>query len=140
MGVKIKKTGSIDKALKNIKNANAKLRVGFFEGSRSLDKAVQNEYGNPAKRIPPRPFMQQTVDAYENEWADMLGDLLVKHDYDANKALNAMGAIIRGEIVDTIFNGDFAPNSPTTVAKKGFNKPLVDTGQMHRDVTWGVED
>lgn len=139
MPVKIVNKG-ITKALENIKNAHAKLRVGFPEGNASVDKAVQNEYGNPAKNIPPRPFMQQTVDNYEKYWADMLGDLLVKHDFDASKALNAMGAIIRGEIVDTILNGDFVPNAPYTVAKKGFNKPLVDTGQMQRDVTWGVED
>lgn len=128
----------IKNKLKKIPQNNVSLKVGFFEGNPNIDKAIQNEYGNPAKRIPPRPFMQQTIDKYERTWSEIIEQQLVRYDYDAEKCLNALGAVIRGQIVNTIYNGNYIPNASYTVAKKGFNKPLVDTGDMANSVTWEV--
>jgi hypothetical protein len=140
MGFKL--SGNVKSVIKNtikkIPQNHVSLKVGFFEGNSNIDKAIQNEYGNPAKRIPPRPFMQQTIDKYERTWAEVFQTSLIRNDYDGEEALNALGAVIRGQIVNTIYNGNYIPNAPYTVAKKGFNKPLVDTGDMANSVTWGV--
>jgi hypothetical protein len=37
-----------------------------------------------------------------------------------------------------ILDGDFEPNAPSTIAKKGSSHPLIDTGQEKNSVTWEV--
>ena len=35
---------------------------------------------------------------------------------------------------------NWAPNSPATIARKGSDSPLIDTGQMRRSITYLVEE
>lgn len=118
------------------------LRVGFLEGatypngtSVALVAAVQN-FGSGA--IPPRPFFSNMITAQAPGWAGKLGNLLKLNGYNANTALNLMGAGIKGQLQREIGRTNSPPLAPATIAAKGFDKPLIDTSHMWNSVDWEV--
>lgn len=113
----------------------------FLEGKPKFDGPVAQaafwaEFGT--KTAPPRPFMRNTVAAKSPRWGIGLGNALRKTNYDARAALAIMGMGIQGQIRQTITDFKEPPNSQVTVDLKGFNKPLVSSGQMLRAVDFQV--
>lgn len=45
-------------------------------------------------------------------------------------AMETEAVVTVGEVKKRIITGPFVPNAPTTIAKKGSDKPLIDTGQL----------
>lgn len=39
-----------------------------------------------------------------------------------------------------IVNGDFVPNSPETIKRKGSDKPLIDTGRMRQSINYVIQE
>lgn len=112
------------------------LRVGFLEGATYPDgtpvatvAAIQN-FGAPAMGIPPRPFFTDMIDKKASSWPAAIGGLLKDNDMDATKALVQTGQAISGQLRQSIVDTNSPPLSPKTIARKGFEKPLVDTGHM----------
>lgn len=52
----------------------------------------------------------------------------------ANGMMNTLGNYVREEMRESITRWTTPPNSPYTIAKKGFNDPLVETGLMGRSI------
>lgn len=98
--------------------------------------AFYAEFGT--KTAPPRPFMRNTVASKSPRWGVGLGNALRKTKYDARAALAMMGMGIQGQIRQTISDFKDPPNSQVTADLKGFNKPLVNSGQMLRAVDFQV--
>lgn len=98
--------------------------------------ALWNEYGT--SRAPARPFMRFMVASKSPRWGIALGYALRRTDYDARAALAIMGEGISGQLKQSINEWKDPPNSPYTVAVKGFNKPLVDSAQMLNAVDFQV--
>lgn len=73
------------------------------------------EYGAPAAGIPPRSYFRTMVKAKQGGWGDALGRNLVAQDYDAEKALRAMGEGIQGQLKDSIRDLDTPALSPITL-------------------------
>ena len=135
------------KKLKQMAKSNKNsvvVKVGFFEGRKYPDGtsvvsvAVKNEYGEA--NIPARPFMQQTFENNQAKWLKFITQAMAKQsgNYDINTVANQLGLIIQGDIRDTIVNGDFVPNAPYTIAKKGKDTPLRDTLLMLQSVDYQV--
>ena len=121
------------------------LKVGFLSGATypdgtpvALVAAVQN-FGAPSRGIPPRPFLDQVKAAHENEWPVQLAKLIEAGD-DPVTALGKMGEIMKGQIQQSIRDTDSPPLKPATVRRKGFDKPLIDTGHMLNSVDYAVEE
>lgn len=91
--------------------------------------AIQN-YGSAASGIPPRPFFTLTVDAGKAHWGTDLAKLLRENSYDSRVALELMGERIKGELATAIVDLTAPPLAPYTIAKKGSDKPLIETGLM----------
>lgn len=131
----------------NAKN-DATVRVGFLEGSRYPDGtsvalvAAINEFGHTRVHPtqPPRPFMRRMIQAKSPEWPKAIGDLLVANNYDAEATLDLTGTAIAGQLRQSIIDFTDPPLSPLTVMKKGFDKPLIDSGVMLRSVSHEVND
>ncbi|WLW40830.1 hypothetical protein GNAINCEL_00048 [Serratia phage KKP 3709] len=51
-----------------------------------------------------------------------------------DQMLNQIGMAMENSIVDSIKNGGWTPNAPSTIAKKGFDMPLIDDGHMWQNV------
>jgi hypothetical protein len=120
------------------------LRVGFLEGATYPDGtpvalvAAVNEYGNPAKNQPPRPFFRQMIAAKSPGWGASMAKLMKTSGFDADKTLNLMGEGIRGQLQGSINGFSSVPLAPSTIAAKGFDKQLIDTSVMLKSVTFDV--
>lgn len=132
-------------ALRNAvsKAAGGTVRVGILEtqtyptkdgkGDVSVAQvAYWNEYGTA--NIPARPFFRNTIAEKQDEWADNAASILQHADGDVGKALALIGEGVKGDIVEAIQNFREPENAPSTVKKKGFNKPLIDTGDLWRAI------
>lgn len=136
-------------------------RVGFLEGSTEGDGtsmpavAAENEFGNPAKKQPPRPFFRQMIAKHKGEWSKQLGAKLIATNYDAMKALAGMGEVMAGELQQSITDLMTPVLADSTILQKGGgtlaklakarararalgiagpDKPLIDTGDMLKGV------
>lgn len=138
----------LDKALADIarrlKQGGA-LKVGFLEGAKypngtsvALVAAVQN-FGAPGRGIPARPFFSNMVEAKSPAWPGALGALLKNTGYDVDAALKLMGEEIKGQLQQSIRDTNSPPLSPLTIERKGFEKPLIDTGHMINSVDYEVD-
>lgn len=129
-----------DKRLAGMSPAGRQL-AEFLEGKDKFDGPVAQaafwaEFGT--KTAPARPFMRNTVASKSPRWGVALGNALRRTKYDARAALALMGMGIQGQIRQTITDFKDPPNSQVTADLKGFNKPLVNTGQMLRAVDFQV--
>lgn len=125
---------------------NPEVRVGFMEDSTYPDGtslpmvAAINEFGAPSRGQPPRPFMRNTIAAHRKEWPKAAADLLRANDYDAKKTLALVGEGIKSQIIEQIDLLVDPPLAPSTIARKGFDKPLINTGFMRNSITVEVSD
>jgi hypothetical protein len=121
------------------------VRVGFLEGSTETDGtslplvAALNEFGAPKRGQPPRPFFRTMVQQHKGEWGDKLGKVLKATDYDSTRSLGLMGELISGELRQSIADLSDPPLAASTIARKGFAKPLIHTGTMMQRVNHEVE-
>lgn len=101
--------------------------------------ATWNEYGT--SRIPSRPFIAIATDeskGWQGEIKRQVGGITSSDD--VNGALNTIGEQMKKDIKNVI--GDrskLKPNAPSTIAKKGFDAPLIDTGKLQEAIDYEVK-
>ena len=124
----------------------ATLRIGFLENASypsgekvALIASVQ-EFGAPSRGIPPRPFFRGMIAQHSKEWPATVKAALLAQDYNADRALAMTGEVIRGELQDAIRSFSGVPLAPATVAAKGFDKQLIDTGVLLQSVDYEVKE
>lgn len=148
---KITKDGARFRAeMKKLKKLQ--VRVGFQRGKNKAkdhdgndsevdlcDVAMFNELGTSVS--PSRPFLRKSVD----ENADKINRFMktqlqrIKNgDADAEDVMKAIGTFQKGLVQKKIRDGEFEPNAPSTISKKGSSKPLTDTGHMRQSVNFVV--
>ncbi len=158
MSIKINSQAiNLNALVDKIKASKKTLNVGFLS-SKEANIAAKNEYGGTyatddaykargaAKGIdvpdvidiPPRPFMQTTVDNKKSEWAKVAIETTRNNGGDVENALKIVGRRAHDDIQATIEEGDFIPNSARTVEIKDKESPLIDTGEMLKSVAWEV--
>lgn len=114
-----------------------------------VSEAMAREFGN--SEIPARPFMKQTVDNHVDEIDETCQGFLDElmgvaqsgknaSDADVQKAMNGIGSFMVALMQEEIVNGDFEPNSPVTVERKGSDKPLIDTGHMRQSIHFYIHE
>ena len=127
--------------------AKLQVRVGFQAGETTddgvsiTDIAAWNELGTA--HSPPRPFLRQSVENNEAQIKAMCKaqiNKIVKGEATARDALQALGVMQKALVQKTIKSGDFEPNAPSTVAIKGSDKPLIDTGRMRQSVSYVIKE
>lgn len=100
-----------------------------------LDAAIWNEFGT--EQIPERSFVRSAFDKNRVKYEKTTKKLLIRiyqSKVSVERALDILGLMIENDIKSMIRNGNFKPLSDVTIAKKGSDKPLVDTGQMINSV------
>lgn len=134
-------------ALNKIKErlTNAKVvRVGFLanatypDGKSVAMVAAIQDYGAPKRGIPPRPFFRNMIAKEQSGWPKAIEANLKATNYDAKKTLSRVGEGIAGQLKRSIVDTNSPPLKPSTIARKGFEKPLVDTGRMLRSTDYEV--
>ncbi|ELM3659802.1 hypothetical protein ACW6AV_001656 [Edwardsiella piscicida] len=123
--------------------SNIQLKVGFLEGATYNGVipvpmvAATNEFGNPAHNQPPRPFFRNAIAENEEKWKEKTSQLIERGD-DIGEIFSILGEIIVGDIRQSIITLESPPLSPVTIAKKGFDKPLIDTKNMLDSISYEV--
>jgi hypothetical protein len=123
----------------------ATLRVGFLENARYPDGtpvamiAAIQDFGAPGVGIPPRPFFRNMIAAKKAEWPPAIAGLLKANHYDGEKALELTGTAIAGQLRQSIVDTNEPPLAPSTIRRKGFSKPLIDSGHMLASVDYEVK-
>lgn len=100
-----------------------------------LDVAMFNELGT--SQSPSRPFMRDSIDDNQEEivaFCKAQFGRLCSGAATAQNVMQQLAVFEKGLIQAKIKDGDFAPNAPSTVKKKGSDKPLIDTGHMRQSV------
>ncbi len=129
------------------KLAQMEVKVGFQSGEGSHSSGVDlceiaafNELGT--QHIPARPFIRQTADSNEEGILSFMTAEVAKvaQGGTAEDALKRIGTMTKGLMQGTISSGDFTPNAPSTIKRKGSATPLLDTGAMRQGVNFQVKN
>lgn len=93
-------------------------------------------------KIPARPFMRYTVNHKKRQWAILVtteANKIMLGQQDADGLLETLGKRIKTDIQKTITHWKSPKNAPLTVANKGKDNPLEDTGKLRNSITYKVE-
>ncbi len=131
--------------------------VGFFSRSTeskthipSAQAAQLNEYGSTRTVVkkdgttytvttPPRPFFRSMIRDGKPEWGDKLGEYLLRYDMNAQNALDSMGELMKEQLIESAQLQRYAPLADSTVARKGHDQTLIDSGDMIRAINFQVD-
>ena len=98
--------------------------------------AVENEFGTDT--TPERSFIRSTVDEQNKAWqryAEKLKDKILD-GMAMDRALGIMGLLIQRDIQRKIRSNIQPANAPSTIARKGSSRTLIDTGQLANSIAW----
>lgn len=134
---------SLKQALESKLKLNKKktLQVGFFEtakygnGTQVASVAYWQEFGT--LKIPMRPFFRNAITKNSKKWFAILGNE-IKTSGNAEFALNRLGEIAKGDIVQSITALKTPPNAESTIKQKGSSNPLINTGFLRASVNYKV--
>ena len=144
----VKKSGNLraqlDKWVENASNAKS-VKAGFLDDASYPDNgtpvamiAVIQDFGAPSRGIPPRPFFRTAIKEGEAKWPKLMRVMQI-NGYNARQTLEYIGSNIVADIKLQITNGAWAPLAPSTIKRKGFETPLIDTGVMRDSANYEVE-
>lgn len=93
--------------------------------------------------IPERSFIRSTFDENVDDWVEYLVDQVIElgmgdSGITARKIMESLGNRIQRSIVQKIRSIESPANSPITIARKGSNSPLEDTGHLIDAVRYKV--
>ena len=101
-----------------------------------------HEFGSEDGTIPQRSFIRAGVDNKMGQIKNLSENVSGKiiDGMSVKTGLNLIGLEVTGIIQEYISSGNFTPNSPKTIAKKGSSKPLIDTGHLRQSIRHVLED
>ena len=99
--------------------------------------AMHNEYGTDT--IPPRPALRTTHDDCEEEWFELLENLIDGGE-EPEQALRAVGEQAVNAVMRAIEDWSDPPNKQSTVDYKnsGRNDPLIDQGDYLAAISYQI--
>ncbi len=134
--------------------ANKQGKVGWLGGKNYPDGtpvamiAAQNEFGNPAKNIPPRPFVRPAIAENENQWKELAAqgaNKTLEGKITAEDVMLALTQAAHNAVSKNIATLTSPALKPATLAARrrrgnSNTKPLTDTGLMDSTLALVVEN
>lgn len=148
---KLNKQPELKKFLQKL--SKLKVDVGIFEKEVEEESELPlamvakiNEYGSMDQTIPARPFIRNSFsknDNFKKEVNEAFKESVNQRDRFVS-LFRKVGVFASGEIRKQFTIGEFKENAEYTKEKKRKNKrkkdgiirPLIDSGQLRRAVTW----
>jgi hypothetical protein len=106
-----------------------------------------HSHGSPLWQIPPRPIIEPAIEAKGNiepirdELKEAATAVLDGDKAEAVRHLKRAGMTgqnaARGWFTDS--RNGWAPNAPSTIKAKGSDRPLIDTAQLRKAITYVVD-
>lgn len=139
----------IDKGMQEILSdlkelSEFEIKVGIQSGDTNSDGqslaeiAAYNEFGTG--RIPARPFLRSSVEEHNN-WTDeteRVWNGVINGDVTPQYGAELIGDKAASDIQEKLTAGPWVPNAPSTIARKGSDRPLIDTGELRRSIAYKV--
>jgi len=109
------------------------------EGLTIAQVATFHEFGGKNDHPPERSFIRRTVYEKDAEINGMIKSEM-KTFFLGNPltALGRVGLFVQSAIQRLIHDRKLKPNEPSTIARKGSDTPLIDTGQLVQSVRYVV--
>lgn len=111
------------------------------EGASNVDIAITQEFGSISKNIPPRSFLRMPIQQKEKQIRAFVASKKVMDCLLSGKVERGMAFVgiyaeswIQSAFVSRGF-GKWKPNAPSTIKRKGSDKPLIDTGELRRAIS-----
>ncbi|MGG3884349.1 hypothetical protein [Brevibacillus panacihumi] len=121
---------------------NPKVESGEMTYSKAYELFLQS-HGSPLWQSPPRPVLEPAIEYHQDEVAAQLRRVLdaVLDGQDPEPELHKAGMMGQNFARDWFTNpaNGWAPNSPRTIEKKGSDKPLINTGELRKEITYVIE-
>ena len=111
--------------------------------SKAYEMYIQ-AHGSPLWNSPPRPIIEPAIEDMKGPISEQLRQAIVAALEGGNPepALKRAGMLgqnaARGWFVNP--KNNWAPNSPLTIAKKKSDKPLINTGELRKSITFIVRE
>lgn len=121
------------------------IAVGVLEGAGHNREGIpiatyahSNEFGT--EKIPPRSFLRSTLDEKQERYTLDFARVLrrIVEGKISKAALAEIGVRVQNDIKEMITNINSPPNAPMTIALKGFDNPLIETGLMRNKIDHDV--
>jgi hypothetical protein len=119
-------------------NKPGSVKIGFLRGATYPDGqsvaevAFFNDRGT--KTAPPRPFFRNMIAAKQREWPAAMAGLLKTTNYDVARTMELTGEAVKGQLQQSIKDTNSPPLAQSTIDRKGFSKPLIETSVMINSV------
>lgn len=105
--------------------------------------AAVNEFGSSDGRIPERSFLRSTIDEnrakYEGQLSKVIG-AVIDGKSTLRAGLNKIGVGVVGDVKRKITALKDPPNAASTIAQKGSDNPLIDTGRLRASIDFEVKN
>ena len=145
--------GLLNRITSVARSATSKIEVGYFgnqmhrpsitsgsTGSISIkDLAAIHELG---LGVPKRAFVGPALKKNRVKYIKYIGKQLtpiIRRRQTMNAAWQTVGIMAVADIQEYMITAKFTPLAPSTIARKGSSKPLIDTGQMRQAITYRVK-
>ena len=137
------------KFLEHLDDSATYVDIGIHpvSGEEMVTIASAHEFGaiagkNYQTEIPARPFIRSTVDERRDIYAEngkRLWQRILDKEITIFEGLSLLGQLVEGDIRRKIIELREPPNAPSTIARKGSDNPLVDTGAMVNSIRYAVK-
>lgn len=116
---------------------SSEVSAGDSSGRELVRIAAALELGTDS--IPSRPYLRVALARHHRKWIRLMRPAVRRATRGGGilavlRVYRLAGVVIAGDTKQTILAGPWAPNAPETVARKGSDKPLVDTGQLVQSI------
>lgn len=118
---------------------------GDSPGEAILLRAAVVEFGTEDGRIPSRPALRTSLQEHGRKWSRGMGDAVKARARGGSgeRELRLVGVVAVGDVQETITDGPWEPNAPSTIAAKTRqgrkDQPWIDTGQTRQSVRASVD-
>jgi hypothetical protein len=114
-----------------------------IEGGEKYSVAFQmylHEHGSALYQSPPRPIIEPAIEDAKDGIAKRLEKTVrvALDGGDTEKELTNVGQYAENKVKRRFTDNDWAPNAPSTIARKGSDKPLIDTGALRSAITFVI--
>lgn len=113
----------------------------YESGASIVQVALWNNFGT--ENIPRRPFMELAAANMQPRYREMCRQAVKRlnaGEINIETLLKAGGQMGEAEVRNAIDEGGWNPNSPQTMARKGSQVPLIDSGDMRKCVTHQIRE
>jgi hypothetical protein len=118
------------------------VRIGFLEGATAPNgdsiptRAALNEFGHG--NVPPRPFFRNMIHDKSPTWPAAISLNLQLTNNNVEQTLRRVGEGISAQLTASILDLWSPPLAASTIKRKGFDKPLIEHGDMINAIGYEV--